>query len=407
MRKPLRPMMIVLILGIIAASSCHFLMRDDPPPNDDDLQVTRSAVPGEDNAFTYFDQAGQAAYWPEERGEELQSILAGEVWNADLVSEVLDRNQEGLEYFEQGMGRSQFQVPEVKALDAPLPYVDGWKNISRVLSVRASVSFKCAKDREALSEAMKLVKFGHMIEGSGGVLVVYLVGAGAKEMGLVRLRGMVGDTGLRPAVLKGHIEPLEAYGANEKGLINTYRAEYVSVAGTIDGVSARTLFGAYLSHPNKCKSMYAQTFRIFIENVPKSYVDMEHIEKPDFRRRSSGLRLILTGETVWGMVHGLELLPLQTTQLRKCKQNVSVATTRLLLALKCYKLEKGELPESLEELVPEYIEEVPLDDFDGRPMRYSREKKIIYSVGEDLKDSGGSEEPEGRDEKEPTFGIEF
>jgi hypothetical protein len=32
---------------------------------------------------------------------------------------------------------------------------------------------------------------------------------------------------------------------------------------------------------------------------------------------------------------------------------------------------------------------VPPDDFDGKPLRYSREKKCVYSVGEDLRDSGG------------------
>ena len=42
--------------------------------------------------------------------------------------------------------------------------------------------------------------------------------------------------------------------------------------------------------------------------------------------------------------------------------------------------------------MPEYIEAVPLDDFDGQPMRYSKPKRVIYSVGEDLQDDGGDEE---------------
>jgi hypothetical protein len=55
-----------------------------------------------------------------------------------------------------------------------------------------------------------------------------------------------------------------------------------------------------------------------------------------------------------------------------------------------YELDHGELPDSLDVLVPDYIDEVPKDMLDGRPMHYSREKKIIYSVGEDLVDQGGS-----------------
>ena len=41
-------------------------------------------------------------------------------------------------------------------------------------------------------------------------------------------------------------------------------------------------------------------------------------------------------------------------------ENCSVAATRILIALNCYKLKHGELPDTLEELVPEYFDVVPL-----------------------------------------------
>ena len=77
-----------------------------------------------------------------------------------------------------------------------------------------------------------------------------------------------------------------------------------------------------------------------------------------------------------------------------------------MLALKCYAIEYGELPASLDQLVPEYLDEIPADPFDGRPMRYSKEKKIVYSVGRDLIDSGGDTESDYRYSNEPTFLIE-
>jgi hypothetical protein len=88
-----------------------------------------------------------------------------------------------------------------------------------------------------------------------------------------------------------------------------------------------------------------------------------------------------------------------------------------MVALKCYKLEHGDLPDSLEQLVPDYIKTVPLDPFDEKPIRYSKEKKMLYSIGEDLIDSGGPTEDERKDYKEgslrllkagdPTIMIEF
>ncbi len=60
-------------------------------------------------------------------------------------------------------------------------------------------------------------------------------------------------------------------------------------------------------------------------------------------------------------------------------------------------MENGRLPETLGELVPEYLDDVPRDDFDGEPLRYDRDKKVVYSVGEDLTDDGGFTPEEARE----------
>ena len=72
------------------------------------------------------------------------------------------------------------------------------------------------------------------------------------------------------------------------------------------------------------------------------------------------------------------------------------AVTRLLileLAVLEYRLERGELPDRLEQLTPEFLDELPIDPFDseGRPLRYVRTDDgfLIYSIGEDGKDDGG------------------
>jgi hypothetical protein len=63
---------------------------------------------------------------------------------------------------------------------------------------------------------------------------------------------------------------------------------------------------------------------------------------------------------------------------------------RLLIACQRYERRNGLLPAKLDDLVPEFIEAVPKDPFDGQPLRYSAERRIIWSVGKNLKDDGGS-----------------
>ncbi len=75
---------------------------------------------------------------------------------------------------------------------------------------------------------------------------------------------------------------------------------------------------------------------------------------------------------------------------QKCRAEASIAATRIIIALNRYLREEGSLPDDLQALVPKYIPEVPVDPFDCKPFRYSKSEGIVYSVGEDLIDSGGS-----------------
>ncbi len=109
-----------------------------------------------------------------------------------------------------------------------------------------------------------------------------------------------------------------------------------------------------------------------------------------------------------GRVLAGSLLPAQEKfMVSKCRENVRVAATQTLLALKCYKLKHGSLPSTLNDLVPEFLAKVPLDDFDGMPLRYSGENKIVYSVGPDLIDSNGQEKDAAKKPLDIPFKIEF
>jgi len=52
-------------------------------------------------------------------------------------------------------------------------------------------------------------------------------------------------------------------------------------------------------------------------------------------------------------------------------------------------------PDNLDNLVPDLLPRLPLDPFDGRPLRYRRLQSgfVLYSVGADLQDDGGKERP--------------
>jgi hypothetical protein len=92
------------------------------------------------------------------------------------------------------------------------------------------------------------------------------------------------------------------------------------------------------------------------------------------------------------------------------------ATTRChiasaALAVERFRLAKGTLPESLDEIVPQYLASVPVDPFNEKPVKYKKLPKgfIIYSVGENGIDDGGKEESKdtGRNDKDSVCDVTF
>jgi hypothetical protein len=84
-----------------------------------------------------------------------------------------------------------------------------------------------------------------------------------------------------------------------------------------------------------------------------------------------------------------EILIHLSTSLHRHRANLSCAA--VALAVERYRQVNGRWPDSLEALVPGQMKSLPLDPFNGRPLRYRREVQgvIVYSVGPDRKDDGG------------------
>jgi hypothetical protein len=82
---------------------------------------------------------------------------------------------------------------------------------------------------------------------------------------------------------------------------------------------------------------------------------------------------------------------------------------RIALAIERYRLATGKLPAALGNLVPDYLNAVPKDPFDGNHLRYKKLNPgfVVYSIGEDLIDDGGKEKPTGKKKKGESWDVTF
>ena len=419
------------VVGLLVAAgmvALVILSQDEPPPDDSDLQVHREAIPEEENAYWYFAKIGGVLDLPKEEDrtadEEtpdderlagaalMNAILEGKAWDAAFVEDLWQRNQKAVRLLEQGLACPQIQAPAIR-FNSEVPEVCGWLGVARLLNLHAMLLFKQEREAEAFDEAVRLLQLGHTIEGARGTVVHYLVGKMVKQEGIGRMRIMLSEAALETDVLTSYSRRLGEYGANEPGVSDAFRVEYAMMADLLEVLKAGKMSleavhmgyaieaagdGPQPSLPeriaffwhfrlNRTKHLCAERFRALIADIPTPYAQIERLTRPG--NLPHPLHPLLPSNTVGELVF-LSLMPvLDSFLLAKCEESVDVAATRALLAMKAFKVEKGRLPETLDELVPEYLDAVPLDDFDGKPLRYNAEKKVIYSVGKDLKDAGG------------------
>jgi len=119
----------------------------------------------------------------------------------------------------------------------------------------------------------------------------------------------------------------------------------------------------------KLKSDEARSVVTELENIDATRVSWAEVQRNEDRfaryQLSKGFNPI-----TWVMTR---LQGWRSIQRAKMRHNRVIAHERLLaaeLALRCYQSKEGRAPTGLEQLVPQYLQRVPSDPFNGRPVIY-------------------------------------
>ena len=89
-----------------------------------------------------------------------------------------------------------------------------------------------------------------------------------------------------------------------------------------------------------------------------------------------------------------------------------VRVARTAIAIERWRLAHNDnTPDSLAELVPNFLPAISTDPFDDQPLRYKKLARsyVVYSIGSDFTDDGGKEKPadvKASDHYDITFTVE-
>jgi len=94
------------------------------------------------------------------------------------------------------------------------------------------------------------------------------------------------------------------------------------------------------------------------------------------------------------LISSMMLPALGKAATRDATRAANLRVTETALAIERYRRSNSNsLPDSLSQLVPAYLPAVPADPFDGKPLRFKKRSEgyVVYSVGSDQQDDGGTE----------------
>ena len=399
-RRWLRPGLLGLALAATALPGWVVLQgRDLREVADADLVVERLSLPSAENGATWLAAEGSRLPPGILSARELDGVCSCGTecalewtWLEDVVA----RSEPALQGVDKVIAARELQVPAFvmpAGDDAVTEYSHAFQ---RVLCAEARLHVHHGRYAAALDSWRRLGRLGARIESArGGVLVHAMFGRALKLAALIGIHDLLDVHALDPAAARELAREVESWRARPEAWSRMWKAEYRAVRGTwlalrvenppkdMLQTSIRAVrLGALRSslYPNRRLAVVASWHRLLAAEAGRPCAQQTDLAK----RFGSRFDLYGIGNLVAEHVPQLERYRVQV-----CSYETRTSLLQAMLALQAHEAEQGELPARLEALVPDYLARVPPDGFDGRPLRYSKATRTVWSVGSDLVDSGG------------------
>jgi hypothetical protein len=383
---------LVVIATAIFVDSLPYPQPQEAAYNVRELIPIRIEIPAQSNGFGLLLQAGKSLAVS---GSE--PILADYTnWDETEARDILAKNKTALTVMREAWSRPYLQVDAVTNIDQKFDYLGDWRHLAQLALVEARLLFNSGHEAQGFTQAMDVIRFGQRIQQADGTIIHYYVGSAIKNLGLYYIRQFTDTTTLSPTNLVSISEKLTNFEASQEALRESLKIEYETDSKKFDDFASMaatnsTFYFQWVYSADKSKMELAdQTFCMMsaltncyaagIASIPVAKTNESFV---------SFVAKFVHGNMVGTILNEMTLETRSGMLARKCRENVSVRATRAVLALRAFQIVTHKPASSLQELTPDFLEAVPLDDFDGRPMRYSPGKKEVYSVGVDLIDSGG------------------
>jgi|GEM_PF-5248282 len=277
--------------------------------------------------------------------------------------------------------------------------------LANLVSSKSIVLTRDGKHEEALDLAIRLLQMGYGMERAEGVFLHLLVSITMQAIAYNALEYAVSfsDMNDESALLRVESVLNESDHNRLSGIQNILKSEYLFAKNSnvsreqivdIYGKSGLEVWMFDLQYkPNRSLQTSLVWQRPLVQSFNHSFPQV--LEEIEVQRqtiknwRADKLR-ILNANAGGNFMIAESLTSFQKILERVILTEIRSRLLRAQLAVRRFKLQNGKLPADLNELVPQYLNELPLDPADDKPLRYDISREVVYSISIDRMDDGGN-----------------
>jgi len=286
------------------------------------------------------------------------------------------------------------------SIDMTLPELSHMRQLGRILAVDAKVKAVDGKFREALEDINAMRGLSRHV-ATEPLLISGLVSMAIENIASSTLEAVLVDAKPAPGDFAGW-QPDDSF-SFRRALRRSMAGEEacgMSAFAMLGGDSESETFFRYNGlNPDTAAPVVGPYWRVFLladdlsvyHSQMKMLREMADQDYPTARTNLDALDLRHRTQRL-GLISEMMLPMLSRAFNTFVRAETSHRLADVAVAVAAYRAKNGKYPARPQELVPEFIADMPIDPYDNKPLRMipNGSGVTLYSIGEDMQDGGGA-----------------
>lgn len=349
----------------------HFLIQEKEITKEDNLYLllaeSKNTIPEIKDPAQYIPHEMNYCDFIKEKPEEAKKII--------------DSNKEVYDYFREMTAYSHFVSPLNFDFDISPGKIFA---ISRAISLNAAYNFYKGNHQEGMSLFLENLRIGKIIANNRHYLLFYFtIGLEKQIIAYKNVLPCINKIEISLEELQDYNERITLMKIEEDSLSRSFSGEYTLGVNILEEMKTSSISmsqPSFLFRPNETKKELYKFYATGVETNSKNLSDRHELL---FRPSTSTDFIIqaFRGNIIGRLLNSTVAINFEDHHYDKVKKALlQNKISRVMLSLNTYERKNEILPDKLEELVPEYLSEVPKDPFyENQYLNYSKGNRIIYS----------------------------